>query len=155
MAYTQQRMKRKDKVKRIEYHLKNYNQYRIAIKTLEKQLDYMLPACVASFNESEGGGTQFTISSTTENAALDRMESRRALEIKDDIERYKIIRENIDIAYKELNHLEQKYVQNRYILDQSVQETADKLGYSVEGVYKLRNKTMDQLLIMLGGTVHL
>ena len=143
--------KRAKQIKRIEKYLRQYTTYKIGVKTLQKQLDYIMPNITASYELVEGSSGTFKITSTTEKYAIDRIESKRALMLHEDIERYNIIIESIDIAVSELDELERKFVELRYINRKTIAQTSIELGYSEKHIFNLRHQVMDKLLISLRG----
>lgn len=68
-------------LKEIEYHLKNYKTYKVAIDNLERQLEYVLPNTTPNYNEriAEPNDTKY---STTESYAIKRIESEEAINIR-------------------------------------------------------------------------
>lgn len=142
---------RKRKIKRIEEHLRNYNSYKVGIKNLKLQLDYIMPSMTASYDLVGGSNSVFNIKSDTENYAIDRIESRRALELHEDIQRYEVIINAINESLKGLDELERDFIQCRYIEGMTITKTAMELGYSEQHTFTIRNKTLNKLLISLKG----
>lgn len=142
---------RKRKIKRIEEHLRNYNSYKVGIKNLKLQLDYIMPSMTASYDLVGGSNSVFNIKSDTENYAIDRIESRRALELHEDIQRYEVIINAINESLKGLDELERDFIQCRYIEGMTIIKTAMELGYSEQHTFTIRNKTLNKLLISLKG----
>lgn len=144
---------RTQQIKKIEKYLRHYTSYKIGVTTLQKQLDYIMPNITATYELAEGTNGTFRITSSTEKYAIDRVESRQALVLHEDIERYNIIIDSIDQAVSELDDIEKKFVELRYIKRKTVTQTAMELGYSEKYFYNLRNQVMDRLLISLRGLV--
>ena len=140
------------RIRQIENHLRNYNTYKVGIKNLQRQLDYIMPNITANYELVNSSGV-FTIKSDTEKYAIDRIESRRALNIHEDIQRYQIIIDSIDEAMKELSDLERKFIENRYFLRKTIGQTAIELGYSEKYIFNLRNQLFDKLLISLSSLI--
>lgn len=138
-------------IKKIEKYLRQYTSYKIGLMTLQKQLDYIMPNITATYELVEGSAGTFKITSSTEKYAIDRIESKRALMLHEDIERYSIIIESIDQAVSELDPIERKFVELRYINRKTIQQTSIELGYSEKHIFNLRQKVMDKLLISLRG----
>lgn len=138
-------------IKKIEKYLRQYTSYKIGLMTLQKQLDYIMPNITATYELVEGSAGTFKITSSTEKYAIDRIESKRALMLHEDIERYSIIIESIDQAVSELDPIERKFVELRYINRKTIQQTSIELGYSEKHIFNLRHKVMDKLLISLRG----
>lgn len=133
--------------KTIESHLRHYNTYRVGIVNCEKQLEYIMPNTTAKFDFV--GNSSF-VANTTEKVALDRIESLRALELHETINKYKNICESIDNAFKELLPQEQDFVKLRYFGCEPMQEVTKALGYAEEkSVYRIRRHTLDKLQISL------
>src|SRR5690625_66881 len=143
--------KRAKQIKRIEKYLRQYTTYKIGVMTLQKQLDYIMPNITASYELVEGSSGTFKITSTTEKYAIERIESKRALMLQEDIARYNIAHESIDIAVSELDELERKFVELRYINRKTIAQTSIELGYSEKHIFNLRHQVMDKLLISLRG----
>lgn len=143
--------KKKDIYKNIEYHLRNYRFYKSAIRNLQQQLEYIMPNITANYELREGGKGTFSIESSTEKAAIDRIESRRALNIAEDKKRYELIISCIDNSCEVLSDMERTFVEKRYFEDVCIDDVAGQLGYSVPYMYKLRNQIMKNLSIPLSG----
>lgn len=138
-------------IKKIESFLRNYNHYIVGIKNMKRQLDFIMPSMTAKYELVEGSTGTFTISSSTEKYAIDRIESKRALELHENIQRYELIINSIDGALKELDTLERQFVKLRYFEQKTFQQTAIDLGYSEKYIFNLRNSIMDKLIISLKG----
>lgn len=147
---------KKAAIKGIERHLFSYRHYLVAIKNLNKQLDYIMPNITANYEISEGSfsGT-FTVSSSTENAAIDRIESRRALNLYEEIQLYELIISCIDSSLDTLSKPEVDFVKNRYFDNLSVAEVAEVLGYSVPHIYKMRDQVVGKLVLSLASILEL
>lgn len=145
----------KHKIQKIESHLRNYHQYKIGVNNLELQLDSIMPKMTASYEVREGSNGSFTINSSTEKYAIDRIESKRALDIHEQIEMYKLIVECIDNAMKGLDKEERKFVECRYFSHYTIQKMAMTLGYGESTVFKIRNRIMGKLIHSLHGLVHI
>lgn len=145
--------KRPQRVKQIEHHLRNYHTYKVGIKNLKNQLDYIMPSMTATYEVSEGSTGTFNIKSDTERYAIDRIESNKALAIHEDIARYTLIINSIDEALEDLGTLEKDFVESRYIQGNTVSQTSIKMGYSENQTFAIRNQALDKLLITLRGLV--
>lgn len=143
--------KKKKQIKKIENHIKNYNMYKVGIKNLTNQLNYIMPNVTATYDVIGGGGSTFNISSSTENVAIDRIESKRALDLYEDIKRYELIIDSIDLALSELDELERKFIVIRYIQGMSIAKTSMELGYSQQHIFNIRKEVFEKLLISLRG----
>ena len=136
----------------IETHLRHYNTYRVGIENCKKQLDYILPSITANFDYISGNS--FYIANNTERVAIDRIESKRALDLYEEIERYKIICDSIERAFNELPPHEQDFVKLRYFDCLPMHEVKKEMGYSEEkSVYLIRRRVLDKLLISLNNLI--
>lgn len=144
-----------DNFKVIEEHLRNYNHYKAGIVNMEKMLENMLPPITASYELKENSMSTFTKHSSTEVYAIERIESKRALEIHEDIAVYKLLVECIDAAIKELEEEEQAFIHSRYFSNHTYDRTTIETGYSISGVFKIRRSVRKKLLISLKDIVHL
>ena len=133
----------------LENHLRNYKTYLIGIKNCEMHLDYIMPSLVTTYG-IDRDGTTFFILNDTEKVAIDRIEGKRALDLKEEIERLKIITLSIENAIEELKPIEKDFVQYRYFECLPMHEIKIKLGYSDEkSVYSIRRNLLDKMLISL------
>lgn len=138
------------KERTIENHLRFYKTYKVGIRNCEKQLDYIMPSLVSRYEVSTDTGESFWIVNNTEKVALDRIESFRALELREEIERYKLITSSIDEALKELQSEEIDFVQGRYFDCLPIHEMKDRLGYKEDkSVFRVRRRVLDKLNISL------
>lgn len=145
------KISRQQQIRKIEKHLRNYTTYKVGLLTLQKQLDYIMPNVTASFSLTGGSTGTFNIESSTEQVAIDRIESRRALVLHEDIAHYSMLVDSIDSAVSELEEMERKFVQHRYINRKTIIQTSFEINCSEKHVYNIRNQVMDQLLISLRG----
>lgn len=137
------------KERTIEAHLRYYNSYIIGIKNCEQQLNYIMPSLVTKYGY-DANGAFFFICNDTEKVALDRIEGRRALNLKEEIEQNKIITTSIENALEDLHVQEHDFVKYRYFECLSMHEVKVKLGYSHEkSVYRIRKRVLDKLMISL------
>ena len=133
----------------IESHLRHYNTYKVGIVNSKKQLDYIMPSMVARY-EVDGQGTGFYISNNTERVAIDRIESKRALDLHENIKQFELICTSIERAHKELQPQEQDFVKLRYFDCQPIEKVKRELGYSEDrSIYRIRRHVLDKLLISL------
>lgn len=133
------KMDRKKYIKNIEKHLRNYNNYNIAIANLEKQLSF-----ISSIK------TQFPSSS---DYSSDKFPSVHLIENK--LNELKVLRDSIENALKELSDLEEKFVEYRYFKKWTINKCALELGYSDKALFIIRNQVMDKLIISLGSIIYL
>lgn len=133
----------------IEHHLRHYKHYQAGIANLRRQLDHILPNMTASYELSEGSRGVFVISSSTEKAALDRIESKRAMDINEKINEYQLICESIDLALKKLDPKQRQFIELRYMQGHSIEETAEAMQYTTKNLYKIRQHIFERLMISL------
>lgn len=143
------------KEKIIENYLRYYRTYQTSIKNCEQQLEYIMPTLVSRYGVNDLG-TYFYIANNTSAVALDRIESKRALDLKEQIEQNKLIVSSIENAMKDLQQQEKSFVQLRYFEGLSIEEIKDKLGYKEEkSVFRIRRHCLDKLLISLSNLLSL
>lgn len=136
--------------KEIEKHLRFYKTYMTGIKNCEQQLDYIMPTMIPRYEGNNDSG--FWVVNNTEKVAIDRIESFRALELREEIERYKILTHSIENAVEALEMVERAFVHLRYFECKSISEVAHALGYAEEkSIYRIRRNTLDKLSISLKG----
>lgn len=137
------------KERTIENHLRFYKTYIVGIKNLENQLEYIMPTLVANYGTAENGSFWY-IANNTENCALDRIESKRALDLKEEIEQLKLIKSSIENAVEELTMQERAFVHLRYFECLSIDDVKTQMGYKEEkSIYRIRRHVLDKLLISL------
>jgi DNA-directed RNA polymerase specialized sigma subunit len=108
-----------------------------------------MPSLVANYGITENGSFWF-IPNNTENVALDRIESKKALDLREEIERFKIIISSIENAIEQLNMQERAFVHLRYFECKAMSVVTDALGYAEQkSVYRIRRHVLDKLLISL------
>jgi len=155
MVTVAEKQNKKIAIKKIEHHLRHYNQYRAGVKNLTMQIEFILPSVTASYEDREGTNGTFNITSKVENAVIDRIESKRALDLNEKIEFYKMIIKSIDHAYEELNDVEQTFIRERYYNQKSILQAAEACGYGEKRMFDIRNKLLDKLLISLSGILEI
>ena len=141
---------RKDQIKAVEAHLFQYNHYRVAIKNIEGQLDYLMPSTTASYEAMEGTRGAFVIYSSVERAVHDRLESKHAMDLHEQKKRYELIISCIDAALATLSEEERAFVQRRYFDQISVVKIAEERNKAASIMYQLRDRVLEKLLISLG-----
>ena len=138
------------KERQIENHLRFYKTYLVGIRNCEQQLEYIMPNITTKFGADNHGSFFYVVTDSTCNIAIDRIEGKRALDLKEEIEKYKIITTSIDKAIKELKPQEQDFVKHRYFESLPMHDVKTKLGYSEEkSVYRLRRHVLEKLMISL------
>ncbi|MCY8902946.1 sigma-70 family RNA polymerase sigma factor [Bacillus spizizenii] len=140
---------KKDRKRQIESYLRNYKSYKAGIKNLQQQLDWILPGMTATYSAEEGSSGTFNITSKVENAALDRIESKQALDIKETMTMYQLIVDSIDRALEQLEENERTFVEERYFKLKSIEQVAEVMGYHEKTIQRIRNSVMDKLVIGL------
>lgn len=144
------------KERTIENHLRYFKTYLVGIKNCEQQLEYIMPSLVSRYEVSTDTGESFWIVNNTEKVALDRIESKRALDLREEIERYKIITNSIENAVEELTIQERAFVHLRYFECKPIAAVTTGLGYAEEkSVYRIRRHVLDKLLISLNNLLTL
>jgi len=138
------------KERQIENHLRFYKTYLVGIKNCEQQLEYIMPNITTKYGADNHGSFFYVVADSTCNVALDRIEGKRALDLREEISKYKIITKSIDQAIAELKPQEQDFVKYRYFECLPMHDVKQKLGYSEEkSVYRLRKHVLDKLMISL------
>jgi hypothetical protein len=144
------------KERTIEAHLRFYKTYLCGIKNCEQQLEYIMPSLVSRYEVSTDSGESFFIVNNTEKVALDRIESKRALDLREEIERFKIICSSIENAVEELTMQERAFVHLRYFECKTIAAVTSALGYAEEkSIYRIRRHVLDKLLISLNNLLSL
>lgn len=144
------------KERTIENFLRFYKQYETGIINCEQQLEYIMPSLVSRYEVSTDSGESFFIVNNTEKVALDRIESKRALDLREEIERFKLIIFSIDNAMKNLSEVERQFIILRYFECKPIAAVTSALGYAEEkSIYRIRRHVLDKLLISLNNLLSL
>jgi RinA family phage transcriptional activator len=139
----------------IENFLTRYNTYKIGIKNCQQQLDYMMPSLTARY-DSDGKSASYYIANNTEQVALDRITSKRALDLLEEIEQFKIIVTSIDNALGELDEKQKKFVELRYFSGMKMYEVKEHMHVSEEKtLYRIRRQVLDKFAISLGSLINM
>ena len=139
----------------IENFLNKYNTYKIGIKNCQKQLDYMLPSLTTRY-ESDGMTASYYIANNTERVALDRITSKKALDLLEEIEQYKLIIALIDNALTELDEKQKAFVEHRYFAGLKMYEVKAKMNVSEEKtLYRIRRQVLNKFEISLSSLTNL
>ncbi|MYL22054.1 sigma-70 family RNA polymerase sigma factor [Halobacillus litoralis] len=146
-----EKTERSKNIKRLEKHLRNYQTYNAGIKNLHSQLEFVLPNMPKGYEIQKDLISSFNIKGENEYVLIDRIESRRAIEIHENLYEYKLIISAIDKALEVLDDIEHHFICYRYIQGMTIQKTALKLGYSEKYIFNIRNQTFEKLLISLKG----
>lgn len=149
------KMNKDTKERTIENFLNKYHTYKIAIKNCQQQLDYMLPSLTAKY-DSDGTSASYYIANNTEKVALDRITSKKALDLVEEIEQYKLIISSIDNASAELNERQKEFLKLRYFNNLKMHEIKDHMFISDEKtLYRIRRSILDKFIISLGSLISL
>lgn len=133
---------RKKLVKNIERHLKNYNNYKIAILNLNKQLEFI---------STNADRKQINM----EGANKEESHQHHFIKLNSELQQLQLILDSIDISLTELTELEIKFVECRYFKNWSIEKSALQIGYSDKALFVIRNQVLDKLLISLGSIVYI
>lgn len=143
-------LNRQAKERIIENYLHKYHTYKIAVRNCNKQLNYMLPTMT-----SRNGAEEF-IPNDTEEVAVNRLESKKAMQIRDEREQYRLIISCIDEAISELDEKQKAFVDLRYFKCLRIQEIKEHMKYAEEkSVYRIRKQVLDKFLISLNNLISL
>jgi DNA-directed RNA polymerase specialized sigma subunit len=143
------------KERTIENFLNKYNTYKIAIKNCQQQLDYMLPSLTTRFSTDNEGATYY-IANNTAQVALDRISSKKALDLLEEIEQCKLIIASIDNALSELDEKQKTFVELRYFQHLKMYEVKSKMHIADEKtLYRIRKQVLDKFTISLSSLVNL
>jgi DNA-directed RNA polymerase specialized sigma subunit len=143
-------LNRQAKERIIENYLHKYNTYKIGWRNCNKQLNYMLPTMT-----SRNGAEEF-IANDTEEVAINRVASKKALKIQAEIEQYKLIISCIDEAMQELSHKQKTFVELRYFKSFKIYQIKEQMNYSEDkSIYRIRKQVLDKFLISLNNLISL
>lgn len=145
----------KGKFKEIEYHLKNYKMYRVAIKNLERQLEYISPNITTNYSQVKDRSLPSIQYSQTETFAIKRLESEEAVNIQDEKVKYELIINSIDKSLEVMDSNETAFIKNRYFQNFSVRKTALNMNYTEKHIFSIRKKVLEKLKISLSGILFL
>jgi hypothetical protein len=141
--------KRDTKERVIENYLSRYQSYKIGMRNCQKQLDYMLPTLTARY-EIDGQKASFYITNNTEQVAIDRITSKKALDLLEEIEEYRLIVTSINEAMTELDEKQSKFVELRYFQGLKIYQIKDIMAYKEDkSLYRIRNQVLDKFTISL------
>ena len=146
---------RETKERIIENYLSKYNTYLIGIRNCQKQLDYIMPTLTARY-ETNGERAAFYIANDTEKVAIDRITSKQALDLFEEIEQYRLIVNSIKEALKDLDEEQLEFVNYRYFQGKKIYQIKEIMNYSQEkAVYRIRNQILDKFGISLKNLISL
>ncbi|NWK71116.1 transcriptional regulator [Bacillus paramycoides] len=126
-------------IKRIEFHLKNYTNYQVAIVNLKKKLELLN----SSFLNIE---TSRRLEGENSEACMDNERNQLELELQ----QYVFIIEAIDNALENIEEVERNFIIYRYFNKWTIDKCALKIGYSDKTLFLIRNQVIKKFLISLG-----
>lgn len=104
---------------------------------------------------SRNGAEEF-IANDTEEVAINRVESKKALKIREEIGQYKLIISCIDEALSELDNKQKTFVELRYFKCLRIQDVKESMCYAEDkSVYRIRKQVLDKFLISLNNLISL
>ncbi|MEG6616859.1 sigma factor-like helix-turn-helix DNA-binding protein [Peptococcaceae bacterium 1198_IL3148] len=142
-------MNKKEQIRLIEVHLRNYKTYLVGKKNIQQSLDEILPNITTNYSWPEGTNGSFNINSSTEDVVLDRITGSRAIYLREMLNTYNTIINSINDAVDALDDDEKDFIKYRYFEGWSIEKTAQQLGYSEQNCFKIRIQALDKLLISL------
>jgi hypothetical protein len=146
---------RETKERTIENYLAKYNTYMIGIRNCQKQLDYMMPSLTARY-EVDGERASFYIANNTERVAIDRITSKKALDLLEEIEQYRLIVTSINEALNDLDEEQLEFVKLRYFQGKKMYQIKELMNYSHEkALYRIRSQILDKFSISLKNLISL
>jgi RNA polymerase sigma factor (sigma-70 family) len=146
--------KKNEQIREIESYLRKYQIYKANIKNCKRQLNYLFPNVTASYEFEPKSGASFMISST-EKSAIDRIESKRALDLQEQIARSQTIVESIETALEALEEKEKVFVELRYFRCLSFIEIAAEMKQSERSIFDIKNRATGKLIISLANLLAL
>lgn len=156
MARTTKKKRPKDVItERIENHLSNYRQYQTGIKNAQMALDYLIPGYTANYEIMEGKSGYFSFKSSTETAAIDRIESRRAFVLHEDLKLYTLLVNAIDNAMSDLDETEEALIKYRYFEKWNFDQISYKLGYTQRNLFHIKDRALEKLYVNLKTIAHI
>lgn len=148
-------LSKKENIRLIEAHLRNYKTYLVGMKNIQDSLNEILPNIHTNYTWQEGTNGAFSITSSVDNVVLDRITGSRAIYLREVLNTYKTIISSIDDAVDALDEDEKEFVKYRYFEGWTVEKTAQQMGYSVQNCFKIRVQTLEKLLISLRNLLQL
>ena len=146
---------RETKERTIENYLSKYNTYMIGIRNCQKQLDYIMPSLTARY-ETNGERATFYIVNDTERVAIDRIASKQALDLFEEIEQYRLIVTSINEALRDLDEEQLEFVKHRYFQGKKMYQIKEIMGYAQEkALYRIRSQILDKFSISLKNLISL
>ena len=146
--------KKKDYINTIENFLRKYVTYKANIKNCKRQLNYLFPNITANYEFDARSGNSFMIS-TTEKFAIDRIESKRALDLHEQIAKSQTVVESIETALEALEPREKVFVELRYFKCLPFSQISNAMDQSERSLFQIRNQVTGKLCISLANLLTL
>ncbi|MSN99284.1 transcriptional regulator [Bacillus paralicheniformis] len=122
---------RKTYIKRIEFHLRNWKNYKAAVLNLERRME----------KEQKNG------LAVKERNAEYQIDTEKRL--------YQFLLDSMETAVSELDELERKLVECRYIHNWSMGKCAMEIGYSEKTLFLMKKSLLDKLLVSLAAITNI
>lgn len=122
---------RKTYIKRIEFHLRNWKNYKAAVLNLERRME----------KEQKNG------LAVKERNAEYQIDAEKRL--------YQFLLDSMETAVSELDELERKLVECRYIHNWSMGKCAMEIGYSEKTLFLMKKSLLDKLLVSLAAITNI
>ncbi|MCY8036566.1 transcriptional regulator [Bacillus paralicheniformis] len=122
---------RKTYIKRIEFHLRNWKNYKAAVLNLERRME----------KEQKNGLT------VKERNAEYQIDAEKRL--------YQFLLDSMETAVSELDELERKLVECRYIHNWSMGKCAMEIGYSEKTLFLMKKSLLAKLLVSLAAITNI
>lgn len=122
---------RKTYIKRIEFHLRNWKNYKAAVLNLERRME----------KEQKNGLT------VKERNAEYQIDAEKRL--------YQFLLDSMETAVSELDELERKLVECRYIHNWSMGKCAMEIGYSEKTLFLMKKSPLDKPLVSLAAITNI
>lgn len=111
-------------------------------------MNYLFPSITARYEFDASSGTSFMISST-EKSAIDRIESKKALDLHEQIAKSQTIVESIEAALEVLEPKEKTFIELRYFKSLPYNEITDKMNQSERAIFEIKKRAIGKLIISL------
>ncbi|MED1738406.1 transcriptional regulator [Bacillus swezeyi] len=121
---------KKTYIKRIEFHLRNWKNYKAAVLNLERRMD----------KEEQSG----LVKETDMHYQID---AEKRL--------YQFLLDSMETALAELDEIERTLVEYRYIQNWSMGKCAIEIGYSEKTLFLLKKTLLDKLLVSLAAITNI
>lgn len=141
--------KKKQAIRTIEFHLRNYRAYKVGVINLKIKLDMILPSITTDYEIKEGSTGVFVVKSKVEDVVICRLESLEALKAHQTIQLYEMIVNTVDRAVQQLQDEERQFVKLRYFDNLPVHEICKRLVCSERTFHRIRYHVLNHFLISL------